>query len=166
MKSTRWEPLTISIKEGKRDSSQWLWAHVDCLGQSLHKSIPFFSLQERTEMYDSWLVDKVQALEVGQLIDGTITRVKDYGLFVHIGDGFHALLHISDISQEDIQHPSQIFSEGDSVRAVIISIDRPKKRISLSTSVLEPEPGDMLRDRQKVYEKAEEIAEKFRGDLL
>ncbi len=161
IEETRWEPLSISIRERGNSGSQYLWSHVDCFLHKLHQSIQFLSLQDRKDIYDLWKKEQVQDLEIGQLIDGPIERIKDSWVSVHLGDGFNALLHISNISQMEVEHPSEVFSKGDWVRAVIIDLDKEKGRVSLSTSALEPEPGDMLRDPKEVYESAGEMADRY-----
>lgn len=104
---------------------------------------------------------RLETLKLGQIVDGTVRRVKPYGVFVDIG-GYHALLTISTISQLPVEHPEQVFNCNDWVRAMIVWMDVEKGRVLLSTSDLEPEPGDMLKQPLKVYEKAEEMAARYR----
>ncbi|BBD70958.1 ribosomal protein S1 [Nostoc commune NIES-4072] len=105
-------------------------------------------------------IARLKTLKLGQLVDGTIHKIKSYGVFVNIG-GYYALLHITTISQQTVEHPQQVFQVGEWVRAIITWIDVEKGRVSLSTSDLEVEPGDMLKDPLRVYEKAEEMAAKY-----
>lgn len=108
---------------------------------------------------------RLSTLKLGQLIDGRVIFLKEYGAAVDIG-GYLALLHISAISQAPIEHPTQVFQNDDWVRAIIIWMDVEKGRVSISTSDLEPNPGDMLRDRFFVYKKAEEMADRYRQHVL
>ncbi len=108
---------------------------------------------------------RLKTLKLGQLVDGTILGIKSYGVFVDIG-GYHALLHIAAISQQTVEHPQQVFQVGSWVRAIIISIDVEKGRVSLSTSDLELESGDMLKDPLVVYEKAEEMAARYYQNVV
>lgn len=103
---------------------------------------------------------RFKTLKLGQLVDGSICRIRSYGVFVDIG-GYYALLHIATISQQLVEHPEEVFQVDDWVRAIIVWIDVEKGRVSLSTSDLETEPGDMLRDPLLVYGKAEEMAAKY-----
>lgn len=89
----------------------------------------------------------------------------DYGIFVDFG-GCRGLLHISEISQLEIEHPKQIFEDKDWVRAIIIDLDVDRGRVTLSTRVLESEAGDMLKELCKVYEGAEEMAVKYHEYIL
>lgn len=108
---------------------------------------------------------KMHGLEVGQVVTGTVRGIKPYGAFIDIG-GVSGLLHISEISHDHIDTPHSVFNVNDELKVMIIDLDANRGRISLSTKQLEPEPGDMLKNRQLVFEKAEEMAEKYRQKLL
>ncbi|GAB4354196.1 MAG: 30S ribosomal protein S1 [Cyanophyceae cyanobacterium] len=107
---------------------------------------------------------KMNRLEVGEVVIGTVRGIKPYGAFIDIG-GVSGLLHISEISHDHIDTPHSIFNVNDEVKVMIIDLDAERGRISLSTKQLEPEPGDMLRDPNIVYEKAEEMAAKYREQM-
>ncbi|MFG3819429.1 30S ribosomal protein S1 [Limnothrix redekei] len=107
---------------------------------------------------------KMNRLEVGEVVIGTVRGIKPYGAFIDIG-GVSGLLHISEISHEHIDTPHSIFNVNDEVKVMIIDLDAERGRISLSTKQLEPEPGDMLKNRQLVYDKAEEMAAKYREQM-
>jgi small subunit ribosomal protein S1 len=108
---------------------------------------------------------KMNGLEVGQVVVGSVRGIKPYGAFIDIG-GVSGLLHISEISHDHIDTPHSVFGVNDSLKVMIIDLDAERGRISLSTKQLEPEPGDMLKDRDLVFEKAEEMAEKYRQKLI
>lgn len=108
---------------------------------------------------------KMSGLEVGQVVIGSVRGIKPYGAFIDIG-GVSGLLHISEISHDHIDTPHSVFNVNDELKVMIIDLDAERGRISLSTKQLEPEPGDMLKNREIVFEKAEEMAAKFREKLL
>ena len=108
---------------------------------------------------------KMNGLEVGQVVIGSVRGIKPYGAFIDIG-GVSGLLHISEISHDHIDTPHSVFGVNDELKVMIIDLDAERGRISLSTKQLEPEPGDMLKNRDVVFEKAEEMAEKYRQKLL
>ncbi|MGD1941677.1 MAG: S1 RNA-binding domain-containing protein, partial [Leptolyngbyaceae cyanobacterium] len=91
--------------------------------------------------------------------------LKPYGAFIDIG-GVSGLLHISEISHDHIDTPHSVFNVNDEIKVMIIDLDAERGRISLSTKQLEPEPGDMVKNPDLVFEKAEEMAEKYREQLL
>jgi small subunit ribosomal protein S1 len=94
-----------------------------------------------------------------------VRGIKPYGAFIDIG-GVSGLLHISEISHDHVDTPHSVFNVNDEVKVMIIDLDAERGRISLSTKQLEPNPGDMIRDPKLVYEKAEEMAAKYREQLL
>jgi small subunit ribosomal protein S1 len=108
---------------------------------------------------------KMNRLEVGEVVVGTVRGIKPYGAFIDIG-GVSGLLHISEISHDHIDTPHSVFNVNDEVKVMIIDLDAERGRISLSTKQLEPEPGDMVKNRQLVYDKAEEMAAKFREQMM
>jgi small subunit ribosomal protein S1 len=107
---------------------------------------------------------KMNRLEVSEVVIGTVRGIKPYGAFIDIG-GVSGLLHISEISHDHIDTPHSVFNVNDEVKVMIIDLDAERGRISLSTKQLEPEPGDMVKNPQSVYEKAEEMAERYRQQL-
>ncbi len=99
--------------------------------------------------------------QVGDVVVGVVQSVRPYGAFVDIG-GAIGLLHISQITHERLTTVDQVLAEGDKLKVMILSQDADRGRVTLSTKKLEPEPGDMLRDPQKVFENADKMAEMFR----
>lgn len=108
---------------------------------------------------------KMNRLEVGEVVIGTVRGIKPYGAFIDIG-GVSGLLHISEISHEHIDTPHSVFNVNDELKVMIIDLDAERGRISLSTKQLEPEPGDMIKNRDVVFDKAEEMAAKYREQML
>jgi len=107
---------------------------------------------------------KMNRLEVGEVVIGSVRGIKPYGAFIDIG-GVSGLLHISEISHDHIDTPHSVFDVNHEIKVMIIDLDAERGRISLSTKQLEPEPGDMINNRDRVYEMAEEMAEKYREKL-
>lgn len=100
----------------------------------------------------------------GEIVEGFVKAIKPYGAFIDIG-GMSGLLHVSQISHDHVSDIAGVVGEGSSVKCMIINQDKEKGRISLSTKTLEPEPGDMIRNPALVYEKAEEMAERYHKRL-
>lgn len=107
---------------------------------------------------------KMNRLEVGEVVVGNVRGIKPYGAFIDIG-GVSGLLHISEISHEHIETSHAVLNVGDQLKVMIIDLDAERGRISLSTKALEPEPGDMLTDPQKVFDRAEEMAALYKQML-
>lgn len=107
----------------------------------------------------------ISKVELGQLVEGKITGIKPFGVFVDL-DGITGLLHIKQVSQTFIESLPALFQVGQIIKAMIINIDEGQSRISLSTRVLENHPGEMLEKMSEVMESAEARAERARKKLL
>ncbi|HNS63066.1 MAG TPA: S1 RNA-binding domain-containing protein [Anaerolineaceae bacterium] len=80
---------------------------------------------------DPWIHRSAQ-FQVGQLVEGTITRLTKFGAFARIADDMEGLIHISEISEKRIEHPKEVLKEGDVVTLRVIKIDTENHRIGLS----------------------------------
>jgi len=103
-------------------------------------------------------------LEPGQLVEGKITGIKPFGIFVDL-DGVNGLLHIKQVSQKYIESLPSLFQVDQVIKAVIIDMDEGKGRISLSTRVLENYPGEMLEKMDEVMASAEDRANRARKSI-
>lgn len=103
-------------------------------------------------------------LEPGQLVEGKITSIKPFGVFVDL-DGVSGLLHIKQVSQKYIESLPAVFQLGQSIKAVIIDLDEAKGRISLSTRVLENYPGEMVENMAEVMANAEARANRAKQNI-
>ncbi len=83
------------------------------------------------------LVERFESLSIGDTVKGVVTGVVDFGVFVNV-DGIEGLIHISEISWERVNNPSDYIKSGESIEAKIISID--KDRLSLSIKQLSEDP--------------------------
>ena len=83
----------------------------------------------------------IQSLAEGQIIDGVVKNITDYGAFVDLG-GIDGLLHVTDLSYKRVNHPSEMIAIGDTVRVQIIRINKDTQRISLGMKQLESDPWD------------------------
>ena len=83
----------------------------------------------------------IQSLAEGQVVDGVVKNITDYGAFVDLG-GIDGLLHVTDISYKRVNHPSEVINIGDTVRVQIIRINRETQRISLGMKQLESDPWE------------------------
>ena len=75
---------------------------------------------------------EMKDLKPGMVLTGTVRNVIDFGVFVDIGVHQDGLVHISQVADKFIRHPSEVVSVGDIVKVVVLEVDEKKKRISLS----------------------------------
>ena len=83
----------------------------------------------------------IQSLAEGQIIEGVVKNITDYGAFVDLG-GIDGLLHVTDISYKRINHPNEIINIGETVKVQIVRINQDTQRISLGMKQLESDPWD------------------------
>ncbi len=95
-------------------------------------------LEETRAEQRSELIDK---LAEGQVIDGVVKNITDYGAFVDLG-GIDGLLHVTDMSYKRVNHPNEVINIGDTVTVQIIRINSDTQRISLGMKQLESDPWD------------------------
>ena len=81
----------------------------------------------------------ISNLAEGQIVDGTVKNITDYGAFVDLG-GIDGLLHVTDMSYKRVNHPSEVLNIGDVLRVQIVRINRDTQRISLGMKQLEADP--------------------------
>lgn len=78
-------------------------------------------------------------LEEGQILEGTVKNITDYGAFIDLG-GIDGLLHITDMAWGRVQHPSELFTVGDKVKVIVIKYDRETQRVSLGVKQITEDP--------------------------
>jgi small subunit ribosomal protein S1 len=94
----------------------------------------------------------VQSLEEGQVMEGVVKNITDYGAFVDLG-GIDGLLHVTDIAWRRINHPSEVLSIGQTVKVQIIRVNQETHRISLGMKQLEADPWDGIEAKYPVGAK-------------
>lgn len=87
------------------------------------------------------------SLEPGQVFEGTIRKLMDFGAFVELGSGVDGLLHISELAYGRIKHPSEVVSEGQGIKVKVKSYDPATGRISLAYRDMLPDPWEEVEDR-------------------
>ena len=105
------------------------------------------SLSIRRLQPDPWH-STVADFNVGDVIDGTVTKLVNFGAFVRVRDGLEGLIHISELSHQRVAHPGDVVHEGQALKLKIISLDSERHRLGLSLKQAEepparpaPEPG-------------------------
>lgn len=102
-------------------------------------------LDEEAEQRKKEVLNRV---EVGQVLEGTVQRLTDFGAFVDIG-GVDGLVHISELAWHRVEKTSDVVSEGDQVKVKVLKVDRDNERISLSIKETLPGPWDEVAQKIK-----------------
>ncbi len=100
----------------------------------------------------------VAKLEKGQVLEGTVKNITDFGVFIDLG-GVDGLLHITDISWGRIEHPREVLSLDQKIHVVVLDFDDEKKRIALGLKQLTPHPWQSL-------DTALEVGSKVKGKIV
>merc|ERR1719335_1518104 len=110
---------------------------------------------------DECTTSTLAELKVGDVVQGYVQNLTAFGAFIDL-NGVVGLLHVSQISNDRISSVEGIFLIGELIKCMVLAVDKEKGRLSLTTKKLEPSPGDMLRNRELVMERAEDMAQLFR----
>jgi small subunit ribosomal protein S1 len=121
------EPIIVKVME------------VDRARNRLILSERFASRQSREKRKENL----IKELEVGEVRDGRVVSLEDFGAFVDIG-GAEGLVHLTEMSWQHITHPREALQVGQPVKVEVISIDQEHKRIGLSMKRQEPDPWDTI----------------------
>jgi small subunit ribosomal protein S1 len=91
----------------------------------------------------------LEGLEKGQILEGHVKAITDFGVFVDLG-GVDGLIHITDLSWGRINHPSEIVKLDQTINVVVLDFDEEKKRISLGYKQLQPHPWEKIDERYPI----------------
>ncbi|HLC15494.1 MAG TPA: S1 RNA-binding domain-containing protein, partial [Thermodesulfovibrionia bacterium] len=102
---------------------------------------------------DPWTIAE-QKYPTGTRVKGKVINIAEYGIFVEIEEGLEGLIHVSEMDWlEKVKKPSKIYSIGDPVEAVILSVDKSERKISLSIKQLMPSPWEMVGQKYSVGQR-------------
>jgi small subunit ribosomal protein S1 len=96
----------------------------------------------------------LETLNVGDVVKGTVSSLRDFGAFVDIG-GADGLIHVSELAWSRIDSPGEVVQVGEQVEARVIQVDRNKKRIGLSLKQLQPNPWEEIEENLAVGQLVE-----------
>lgn len=124
--------LTLIVVELDRDKNRVILSHRAVVEKE--------QLERKQEF--------LQTLEAGQVLEGKVQRLTDFGAFVDIG-GIDGLVHISQLSHSHVEKPSDVVEEGQDVKVKVLSVDRDNERISLSIKETLPGPWSNIGEKVK-----------------
>ena len=151
--SRRKNIITESYKKG---------ATVEALVLNIDGEQKKFSLSIKRLKEDPWkgLPDRYH---VGDVVEGYVTSITDFGVFVEIEEGIEGLIHLSEIDNGKGKHPSELFKVDEMVKAMVINVDERDKRIGLSTKALRKAEE---KTEVETFSKDDNRAFSTLGDLL
>jgi small subunit ribosomal protein S1 len=108
---------------------------VDAVVVSIDKDNERVSLSIKALSGDPW-ADKAGHFKIGNIVDGKVTKLANFGAFVELAEGLEGMIHISELSEERIMHPEAVVKVGDVVKAMITNIDSKERKVSLSVKAI------------------------------
>jgi small subunit ribosomal protein S1 len=105
------------------------------------------SLSIRRLQPDPWQ-ESVAKYKIGDVIEGTVTKLVNFGAFVRVEEGLEGLIHISELSHQRVAHPGDVAQEGQQVKLRIISLDSERHRLGLSLKQAEDRPAPPPREER------------------
>ncbi|HEX2884202.1 MAG TPA: 30S ribosomal protein S1 [Candidatus Limnocylindria bacterium] len=105
------------------------------------------SLSIRRLQPDPWQ-ESVAKYKIGDVIDGTVTKLVNFGAFVRVEEGLEGLIHISELSHQRVAHPGDVVQEGQQTKLRIISLDSERHRLGLSLKQAEDRPAPAPREER------------------
>lgn len=152
--SRRKNPVPEAFKKG---------SPIEALVLNIDPEQKKFSLSIKRLKEDPWkgLLDRYH---VGDIIEGFITSITDFGIFVEIEEGIEGLIHLSEMDNTRGKHPSEIYKADEGVKAMVINVDEREKRIGLSIKALKK--LEQKREVESFSSREETKAFSTLGDLL
>jgi small subunit ribosomal protein S1 len=135
------EKVKAAVLTVDKDNSKF------CLGIKQLDEDPWKKIEER--------------MPVGSVVEGEVVRVTDFGAFVELETGIEGLIHISELSEERVEKPSDVIKAGDKTKALIMSIDKDDKKIALSKK--NAENADLKGYKQDEPTTSSAMADKLKG---
>jgi small subunit ribosomal protein S1 len=135
------EKIKAAVLTVDKDNSKF------CLGIKQLDEDPWKKIEER--------------MPVGSVVEGEVVRVTDFGAFVELETGIEGLIHISELSEERVEKPSDVIKAGDKTKALIMSIDKDDKKIALSKK--NAENADLKGYKQDKPTTSSAMADKLKG---
>ncbi|MDP7991085.1 30S ribosomal protein S1 [Bacillus sp. MHSD_36] len=109
---------------------------------------------------DSKKKEAISSLKEGDVVEGTVQRLTDFGAFVNVG-GVDGLVHISQISHERVEQPSEVLEQGQKVKVKVLSVDADTQRISLSIKAAQPGPWENVAGELKAGDIREGVVKRL-----
>ena len=118
------------------------------------------SLSIRRLQPDPWQ-ESVAKYKIGDVIDGTVTKLVNFGAFVRVEEGLEGLIHISELSHQRVAHPGDVVQEGQQVKLRIISLDSERHRLGLSLKQAEDRAAPAPREERPRRERSPQRRDRF-----
>jgi len=139
---------------------------IEAVVLKIDKENERFSLGIKQMVPDPWQA-AYNNYPSGTVVEGEITNVTDFGVFVKLEEGIEGLVHVSELSKDKVKTPVGMYQMGDVLKAIVINVSAKDRKIGLSVKTLEGDDEEVAVEKFKKAEKvAAEVAPSTFGDLL
>ncbi len=139
---------------------------IEAVVLKIDKENERFSLGVKQLVPDPWQI-AYNNYPSGTVVEGEITNVTDFGVFVKLEEGIEGLVHVSELSKDKVKTPVGMYQVGDVLKAIVINVSAKDRKIGLSVKTLEGEDEEAAVEKFKKAEKAsQDVAPSTFGDLL
>ena len=138
-----------------RNLEAFLGQRLECKVIELNRSRNNVVLSRRAVLEEERKEEReriLTSLEEGMIVKGTVSNLVDFGAFVDL-DGIDGLIHISELSWNHVDHPSEVVQVGEEVEVKVLEVDRDRERISLGLKQTRKDPWQEIVERVKVGEQ-------------
>lgn len=153
-----WTKKSINLTEEYKEEDE-----VSAMVLTVDKENQKFCLGIKQLEEDPWKRIE-ERFPVGNVIEAEVIRITDFGGFVELETGIEGLIHISEISDERVERPSELLKRGDKVKAMVISIDKEAKKIALSMKAVgKAQESENMKNYETEEGRSTTLASKLKG---
>jgi len=135
---------------------------VEAIVLNIDRGNERFSLGIKQLTADPW-EEIPSRYHIGDRVEGKVTNITDFGVFIELEDGIEGLIHVSELSKEKVENPSDVVRVGETVSAMVINVDPKERKIGLSIRSLKEKDE---KDEVKRYMASQESADPSLGRLI
>lgn len=153
-------PASKLSSEFVEDLNTFLNKHVDVMiitADAEKKKLVLSHREVEMAKKDAAKAEALASVKEGDVLSGKVETIKDYGVFVDLGNGLSGLVHISQISHQRVKNPAAVLNVGDEIQVKVIGLKDGK--LSLSKKALEEAPHEFTRERRDKRGESKEMAE-------
>jgi small subunit ribosomal protein S1 len=150
-------PASLVDTQFVEDFSEFVGQTISVKISEMDKEKNRVILSRKAVLEEQLKSEKLKAFEsitAGSIIEGTVQRITSFGVFINLG-GVDGLVHISQLSHDRVEQPSDVVKEGETVKVKVLDVDLDNERISLSIKATQPGPWDAVKKSIKVGDEIE-----------
>jgi small subunit ribosomal protein S1 len=145
-------PASLVDTQFVEDFSEFVGQTISVKISEMDKEKNRVILSRKAVLEEQLKAEKIKAfdaIKAGNVVEGTVQRITSFGVFIDLG-GIDGLVHISQLSHDRVEQPSEVVKEGEKVKVKVLEVDPDSERISLSIKATQAGPWDAVKESLKV----------------